>query len=207
MIRYLSLQPRMTSSKDFPFQAFFCVWRHHRQDSSLSSFQSRRNHSWCVQISYPLYRSLFFEIYEWAVNEFRYLLFWDSPSDLLLSGGPWRCCDIDAAKIFTKVSPVTPDFMQRIEMEEVHCDLCPMSTKTFDADTPVPTIQPMLFVVLCLVVCSHCRTPRLIKKCCIELCGGGHTVQRQTPTEIPFSSVLVYRSQSQSLCLSRFRAV
>ena len=95
MIRYLSLLPRMTSSKDFPFQAFLCVWRHHRQDSSLSSFQSRRNHSWCVQIFCPLYRSLFFEIYEWSANEFRYLLFMDSLSGLLLSGGPWRYCDIE----------------------------------------------------------------------------------------------------------------
>ena len=92
-------------------------------------------------------------------------------------------------------------------MEVIHCNLCPMLTTTFDADTLYQQCQPMFFVVLCLMVCSHCPTPRLIKKCCIELCGDGHTVQRQTPTEIPFSSVLVYRSQSQSLCLSRFREV
>ena len=38
-----------------------------------------------------------------------------------------------------------------------------------------------------LMVCSHCPTPRLInrpiKMGCTELCGGVHTVQRQTLTQ------------------------
>ena len=41
-----------------------------------------------------------------------------------------------------------------------------------------------------LKVCTHCPTPRPTKKPikkmgCLELCGGIHTAQRQTPTQIP----------------------
>ena len=35
-----------------------------------------------------------------------------------------------------------------------------------------------------LMVCSHCPIPRPIKMGCIELCGGLHTAQRRTPTQI-----------------------
>ena len=39
------------------------------------------------------------------------------------------------------------------------------------------------------MVCSRCPTPKTIKGLtkmgCIELCGGVHTAQRQTPIQIP----------------------
>ena len=51
------------------------------------------------------------------------------------------------------------------------------------------------------LVCSHCPTPRPIKKGCIELCGGVHNGERQPSTQIPIG-FRVHLSVSVSVFVS-----